>query len=339
MSTHPDETPATDPDTAVDRDVVIVGGGAAGLSAAVFLARYGLDTIVLARGKSAIHQCAHLENYLGFPGGLSPDRFLALGQAHAEDEGATVEADLVETVEPHEKGFRVETQDDRSLVATRVLAASAYDGDYLSSFDAELEAGDEHGFVVTDAGRTPVDNLYVAGWLTRDTAHQAVVNAGDGARAALSLIRDDLTDRYWAEIGEIYVDWVVDDDRYGGEDWHEDVDGWFDREIRPGAPDLDDEEIEAARAELKTAFLDRGIDEAERRRRERRGQQLLLEELDDEVVVEYARSLESKPPDGDAIVTDGGSEAAHGAGDGTDPDSRATANSPNTGADSTYGGN
>jgi hypothetical protein len=329
MTTLPDGTAASERDGSLDRDVVVVGGGAAGLSAAVFLARYGLDTLVLARGRSAIHQCAHLENYLGFPGGISPDRFLALGRAQADHEGATVEEDLVETVEPHVRGFAVETQDGRTLVTEYLLVASAYDGDYLEPFDADLETGDEHGFLVTDAGRTPVDGLYAAGWLTRDTVHQAVVNAGDGARAAISLARDDLTDRYWPEVGEIYVDWVVDDDRYGGEEWHEDVDGWFDREIRPGAPDLDEERVEEVRDAMKRAFLDRGIDDAERRRRERRGQRLLLEQLEEEVVLEYARSLgvcEDTSIESGAADGPGGSTGREGYGDDDRPNAVAEPN-------------
>ncbi|MFC7136746.1 NAD(P)-binding protein [Halobaculum litoreum] len=78
--------------------MLVVGGGVAGLSAATFLSRYGLDTLVLARGKSAIGQCAHLENYLGFPAGISPERFLALGREQATYEGATVREELVECV-------------------------------------------------------------------------------------------------------------------------------------------------------------------------------------------------------------------------------------------------
>lgn len=299
MSTLPQETPATDPATPTDWDVVVVGGGTAGLSAAVFLARYGFETLVLARGKSAIHQCALLENYLGFPGGIGPSRFLALGRAQAEHAGATVEDDMVESVTPHEAGFLLTTQDDREVVATTVLAASAYDGDYLSAFADDLgiaspdDPDADHEFLGTDAGRTPVEGLYAAGWLTDDTVHQAVVNAGDGARAALSLIRDDLTDRYWAEIGEIYVDWVVDADRYGGDEWHENVDDWFAREIEPGAPDeLDDETLAEVRADLKRAFLGRGITDAERDRRERDGQVRLLDALDDDVIQEYAAGID-----------------------------------------------
>jgi hypothetical protein len=303
MTTLPEETPATDPDSRPDRDVLVVGGGASGLSAAVFLARYGFETLVLARGTSAIHQCAHLENYLGFPGGITPERFLALGRAQAEHEGATVEDETVASVEPHDDGFVVATQDGREVVTSYVLAASAYDGDYLSAFADDLgmagsddteDSDADHDFLDTDAGRTPVEGLYAAGWLTDDTVHQAVVNAGDGARAALSLIRDDLTERYWPEIGEIYVDWVVDDDRYGGEAWHEDVDGWFDREIAPGAPDeVDEETLAEVRADMKTAFLDRGITAEERDRRDRDGQRRLLDAVDDDVIRTYVADLDA----------------------------------------------
>jgi choline dehydrogenase-like flavoprotein len=293
MSTLPDETAARDPESVVDRDVVVVGGGAAGLSAAVFLARYGLDALVLARGTSAIHQCAHLENYLGFPGGVSPERFVALGEAQADDAGATVEHDRVERVDRHDDGFRVRTQDDRDLVATYVVLATAYDGDPIEGFADAIATDAEYGFVATDDGRTAVDGLYAAGWVTDDVVHQAVVNAGSGARAAIALARDDLTERYWPAVGDLYVDWVVDDDRYGGDDWHADTDEWFDREIAPGAPeDWDEGDLDRAREEMKEAFLDRGITDAERERRDERGQRLLLESLDDDVVREYAATLE-----------------------------------------------
>ena len=50
-------------------------------------------------------------------------------------------------------------------------------------------------------------------------------------------------------------------------------------------------DIRCGRHEGLEEFLGRCIDEEERAQRERRGQQLLLEQLDDEVVREYARSL------------------------------------------------
>lgn len=294
MTTKRTDTPAADPRTAVDRDVVVVGGGAAGLSAAVFLARFGFETAVFARGASAIEQCAHLENYLGFPGGVSPERFLALGRDHAETEGATVREELVERVEPVDDGttherFRVETAGGSEVTTTRVVAATAYDGDPFEPLD--VESTDPDPFVGTDDGRTPTAGFYACGWMTAETAHQAIINAGHGARTALSVIRDDLRDRYWDAVADRYVDWVVDEDRYGGDGWAEGVDEWFDREMLP-AEGVDEATVADARADLKAEFLGRRLDEAERQRRDRRGQRCLLERLDDDVVREYATELD-----------------------------------------------
>ena len=193
MATAPDGHPPADPDSSVDHDVLVVGGGAAGLSAATFLARYGFDTLVLARGTSAIGQCAHLENYLGFPAGITPERFLTLGRTQVEHEGGTVREELVERVErvdlggrqtdtdgetpdsrsstdaygetPDSGGFSVES-DNGTYGVRYVLAATAYDGDMFEPFADELETDDEHGMVDSDDGRTPIDGLYAAGWMT-----------------------------------------------------------------------------------------------------------------------------------------------------------------------------
>lgn len=295
------ETLATTGD--LDYDALVVGGGAAGLSAATFLARYGFETLVLARGKSAIRQCAHIENYLGFPAGVSPERFLALGRAQAEHEGGTVREELVESVErvdlpshdeagvdadgddPGLGGFRV-ASDEGEYRVRYVLAATAYDGDMFEAFADEVDTDDEYGFVASDDGRTAIEGLYAAGWMTDETVHQIAVSAGHGAHAALSLVRDDIEARYWHEVADLYVDWVVDEDRYAGDDeWHADTEEWFEDEIR--REDVDDDLAADALAHLKAEFLDRCLPEAERERRDREGQRRLLEHLDDDVIRAY----------------------------------------------------
>jgi len=310
MTTLPGETPATDSTSPIDHDVAVVGGGAAGLAAAVFTARYGLETAVFDGGKAAITQCAHIENYLGFPGGISPERFLDLGRAQAADEGAAVIDERVTGVHRYgDDGFAVETT-GREVVAGRVVVAAAYDGEVLAPLVGELP--DPDPFVPTGAGRTTIDGLYVAGWMSDETVHQVGVNAGHGARVGLTLARDDMSDRYWPAVGERYVDWVVGDGRYGGDGWDESVDEWFDREMLPDDydrdrshnrghdhdddhghdRDRDEATIDAACADLKAEFLARQIDAEERERRDREGQRQLLRALDDDLIYEYAETIQ-----------------------------------------------
>jgi len=290
VTTKPQETRAGDPDSDVEHDVVVVGGGAAGLSAAVFTARYGLETTVFDGGKSAIKQCAHIENYLGFPGGIKPERLLELGRTQAEHEGATVVEERVIEVRRHEEGFAVETTDTRT-VAGRVVVAAAYDGEILEEFEDELPDSDP--FAPTEDGRTAVDGLYVAGWMSDETVHQVGVSAGHGARVGLALARDDMSERYWGAVGERYVDWVVHEGRYGGEGWAEGVDEWFEREMLTddAAPERDSEPAESACEDLKQEFLDRCVSEEELARRDREGQRMLLENFDTELVLEYAEEV------------------------------------------------
>ena len=79
-------------------DVAIVGGGPAGAAAAVFTARYGLDTLVFDRGNAALERCGFLENYLGFPAGIEVETFQELLAAHVGEAGGERREELVETV-------------------------------------------------------------------------------------------------------------------------------------------------------------------------------------------------------------------------------------------------
>ncbi|GIJ48628.1 pyridine nucleotide-disulfide oxidoreductase [Virgisporangium aliadipatigenens] len=62
-------------------DALVVGGGPAGMSAALYLARYNRSVVLFdtARGRSSHHQTNH--NYLGFPEGVPIQRLRELGRA------------------------------------------------------------------------------------------------------------------------------------------------------------------------------------------------------------------------------------------------------------------
>ncbi|MDS0295590.1 NAD(P)/FAD-dependent oxidoreductase [Halogeometricum luteum] len=249
----------------VDADVAVVGGGPAGCSAAVFAARYGLDTVVFDRGRSSIRQCGYLENYLGFPGGVDVDAFYDLMHAHLEEAGGTLVPELVESVDRIASDaadgrragtFRVETQDGTSLRASRVVAATKYDAGYLAGVDEAMFVDDGHGGETLDPdypsedGATPVGGLYVAGPLA-GVPDQAVVAAGHGGRVGGRVVADVRRENgHWDAVAT-YYDWVRRDATLTDE-WR-DRDRWreyFDEYLAPegeAAETLDEAHVERVR--------------------------------------------------------------------------------------------
>jgi thioredoxin reductase (NADPH) len=69
-------------------DALIVGGGPAGLSAAVYLGRFRRDTVVIDGGSGRSSGPQLNENYLGFPRGVKVSRLRELGRKQAERFGA-----------------------------------------------------------------------------------------------------------------------------------------------------------------------------------------------------------------------------------------------------------
>ena len=81
-----------EPDPEVVYDVAVVGAGPAGMAAAVYAASEGLKTLILeseAPGGQA-GTSSRIENYLGFPTGLSGTELAGRGQAQAQKFGATL---------------------------------------------------------------------------------------------------------------------------------------------------------------------------------------------------------------------------------------------------------
>jgi thioredoxin reductase len=108
-------------------DSVIVGGGIAGLSAALFLARAGRSTIVYDAGRSRILAVDRIREFVGFDG-LSPEQMLTRAREEVLRYRARVRHALVERIDPRIDGlFDVRTAEEVTRTRTVVLATGLID--------------------------------------------------------------------------------------------------------------------------------------------------------------------------------------------------------------------
>ncbi|MFE7629685.1 NAD(P)/FAD-dependent oxidoreductase [Kocuria sp. NPDC057446] len=104
-------------------DVVVVGGGAAGLSAAVALARSLRSVAVVDAGEPRNAPAAGAHNLLGREG-VPPLELLAAGRREAEQYGAEIVTDRAVTARAGEHGFTIGLAGGGELRARRLLLAS-----------------------------------------------------------------------------------------------------------------------------------------------------------------------------------------------------------------------
>lgn len=74
-------------------DILIIGSGPAGISAALYAARAGMDTLVVSSGQSALFKAHMIENYYG--GSIPGDELYKKGIAHAKELGVEIKEDQV----------------------------------------------------------------------------------------------------------------------------------------------------------------------------------------------------------------------------------------------------
>lgn len=136
-------------------DSIVVGAGPAGLSAAVYMARFRRRTLVLDRGDGRWAYGQHNENYLGFPSGVSARRLHELGRQQAQAFGASFEDHEVLGVErPGPGGYRLATSGGERQARTLIWAAGVRDN--WPDFEGARDLVGEHLFwcIVCDGWRT-----------------------------------------------------------------------------------------------------------------------------------------------------------------------------------------
>lgn len=165
-------------------DVIIIGDGPGGLSAALFLAKNKQDVVVFGDDKSAMHY-ALLRNYLGLPEILGSD-FQRVARAQVAALGARLRGDRVETVAVDGERFAV-TLEGGERSSAKYLILSEGKGPKLAK-QLGLAFDDAKGIATDRNARTSIERVYVVGRSARPGRSQAIISAGDGAAAAIDIL-------------------------------------------------------------------------------------------------------------------------------------------------------
>jgi thioredoxin reductase (NADPH) len=175
-------------------DFVIVGGGPAGLAAAVYGASEGLKTLLVERSAPGgqAGMSSRIENYLGFPSGLTGADLARRAFTQAKRFGAEILA-------PQEVvGLRVDgpyrfvkLRDGNEVSCHALLIASGLSWKRLDipGIDRLQEAGVYYGAAMTEAQLCSGEDVYVVGGA--NSAGQAAVYFAQFARSVTMLLRGD----------------------------------------------------------------------------------------------------------------------------------------------------
>ena len=181
-------------DQAQVREVVVVGAGPAGLAAAVYGSSEGLDVLVLegnAPGGQA-GSSSKIENYLGFPTGISGQELAARAYTQAQKFGASVMiAKRATRLACDRKPYAVEVDGGPPLQARAVIIATGAEYRRLSLENlAQFEgAGVYYGATLIEARLCGGDEVIVVGG--GNSAGQAAVFLAQTARQVHVLVRSD----------------------------------------------------------------------------------------------------------------------------------------------------
>jgi thioredoxin reductase (NADPH) len=149
-------------------DVLVIGGGAAGLAGALALGRSRRSVLVVDAGEPRNAPAGHVHNYLGREG-TPPADLLAIGRRDVEQYGVRVQHGTVETAERRNGQFVACLSDGREVTARRLLVATGLT-DQLPDLPGLAESW----------GSTVLHCPYCHGWEVRD---QSVGILGTGPMA------------------------------------------------------------------------------------------------------------------------------------------------------------
>ena len=174
-------------------DVIIVGGGVAGLSASLFTAKAGLKTLVLDKGQSQIKRVSAVQNIPGFPEGISGVDWIANTRKQAAKFNVELKEENVLAAIKDENGWFGITGDQGTYQSRFLIIATNANEALITGFGLSLSSNrlipSGKGKAVAMQnwnGETEVENLYLAGLITELPSQVSVV-LGHGAAVGITV--------------------------------------------------------------------------------------------------------------------------------------------------------
>jgi thioredoxin reductase (NADPH) len=182
-------------------DVLVIGGGISGGSAAIYTSQGGLETAVIDSGKSQIKQVSKLFNYPGIKEITGPE-LLDNIKDQAIDGGTEWLEGSVETVTRTDQGYSVKMTDGNERAAKYLVIATNLQTSLLESLGFELAVNQKvpSGKIkkvlgIEHDGTTKLRNLYITSLLA-GLSSQSVIAAGHGASIGISIVSKETGKSY-----------------------------------------------------------------------------------------------------------------------------------------------
>lgn len=172
-------------------DVLIVGGGPAGQSAAIFTSKAGKKTLVLDDGKG-LTQRAWVRNHYGVEDIAGGD-LVAIGRKQAESFGTEFKKANVINIVRDGDVFKAHTEEGEMYEAKHVILATGANTRLAETIGLETKPGVEpyvkKTIAVDGEGRTSQPGIWAAGTAGGVSVH-TIITSGDGARVAVNLLSE-----------------------------------------------------------------------------------------------------------------------------------------------------
>jgi thioredoxin reductase (NADPH) len=173
-------------------DLIVIGGGPAGLGAAVYGASEGLRTVLVERTATGgqAGQSSRIENYLGFPDGVSGAQLTGRARRQAAKFGAEVltTRDVI-GLEVNGSARSVRFADGSGIDAHTVILATGVSYRRLAApgLDDMTGRGVYYGSALTEAAACSGQDVFIVGGA--NSAGQAAVYLSRGAKSVTILVR------------------------------------------------------------------------------------------------------------------------------------------------------